>query len=198
MEGEPEAFAESPAYPATNDSGCGGAFFAGAQHFTIAGGIFNNFTNSCPTTHLMPSDFRLIPLGDLDLRPKMGLDGRSVAMLRPQGRACMRRIYSARIHGSKPSMTAALYEGDRAEERWREDISRYSELRHPNLFQLYGMITSGSLHAAVFHDDVISALELVEKYRNSHFSTVFFWACMDGEFLGVHCLDTSFNRMPLP
>jgi hypothetical protein len=68
---------------------------------------------------------------------------------------------------------------------------------HPNLVQLYGIVNSPGLHAAVFHDsqyislsspqitkvlffssDLIPPTELLQKYRNSHLSTVFLWVCM--------------------
>ncbi|KAJ6553213.1 hypothetical protein B0H19DRAFT_1377830 [Mycena capillaripes] len=94
-------------------------------------------------------------------------------------------MYSARIHGSNSSMTAILYQGVGAEEQWRKDISRYSGLRHPNLFQLYGILNTPALQAVVFHDDVISAGELLEKYHSSHLPSVFVWACMHQVFWDV-------------
>ncbi|KAJ7604561.1 hypothetical protein B0H17DRAFT_1231945, partial [Mycena rosella] len=46
-----------------------------------------------------------------------------------------RRMHAARIYGSKSKMTVAIYEGDNAEENWREAVSQYSNFRHPNLVQ---------------------------------------------------------------
>ncbi|KAJ7277331.1 hypothetical protein C8J57DRAFT_1223079 [Mycena rebaudengoi] len=64
--------------------------------------------------------------------------------------------------------------GDGAEEQWRQEISRYSELRHPDLLQLYGIIANNS----GIRLDLMSYAELEKRYRNSHFSTIFLWACM--------------------
>ncbi|KAJ7104752.1 hypothetical protein C8R44DRAFT_807819 [Mycena epipterygia] len=50
-------------------------------------------------------------------------------------------------------MTVALYQGNNAEENWKKEISKYSRLRHPNLVQLYGTVTSPcGVYAMVFHD----------------------------------------------
>jgi len=51
-------------------------------------------------------------------------------------------------------ITAAVYEGEMAEQKWREDTSRYSELRHPKLLQLSAVVNSG-VHAAILHNDLI-------------------------------------------
>ncbi|KAJ7203531.1 hypothetical protein GGX14DRAFT_461415, partial [Mycena pura] len=94
-------------------------------------------------------------------------------------------------------MTAVLYEGDSAEERWREDVSRYSAIRHPNILQLLGVVSSG-LHAAVFHDDLIPYRELLQQSRNhSHFWTVHFWACMETEFRDADQYVLSLSGRPL-
>jgi hypothetical protein len=73
------------------------------------------------------------------------LDG---VVRRGRGRASVRRMYTAQIPGLQSSMTAVLYRGDGAEEviftllrffflkklrfpsqQWRQDLSRYSDLR---------------------------------------------------------------------
>ncbi|KAJ7826039.1 hypothetical protein B0H13DRAFT_2680789 [Mycena leptocephala] len=51
----------------------GGVFFHGAQDFTVSGGTFNNVTNHY-TAPRMPLDFRMIPLGDIDLQHEIRLD----------------------------------------------------------------------------------------------------------------------------
>ncbi|KAJ7806613.1 hypothetical protein B0H14DRAFT_2875416, partial [Mycena olivaceomarginata] len=174
-----------------------GTFFPRAKHFVVAGGNFSRIMNISQAAPSDPPDFRVIPLGDLDLRHEIILKAGSVAAHRRRGRVSARRMYSVHLHGSRSGMTAAVYQGDGAEEQWREEISRYSELRHPNLFQLYGIASAGGIHAAVFHNDLIPPTELVEKYRNSHFSTVFFWACVDREFLDVNQYVSSFSGRDL-
>jgi hypothetical protein len=97
----------------------------------VAGGKFTSVTNinqaapSAPPgqsrTYPFPHetypgwiDFRAIPLGDLNLLHKIGLD-RGSAVVRRQ-RRLTRQMYSVRLHGSQPTMTAVVYQGNGAEE----------------------------------------------------------------------------------
>ncbi|KAJ6532512.1 hypothetical protein B0H19DRAFT_1187735, partial [Mycena capillaripes] len=139
-----------------------------------------------------PLDFRVIPLGDLNLIHPIGLSSIFAVVSRRRKHATVLRMYSARIHGSRSSMTAAVYQGDGAEEQWRAEIARYADIRHPYLFQLYGITSARGLYAAVFHDDLIPHEEILEKYRDTHFSTVFFWACLDAQFCDVDRYVSSF------
>ncbi|KAJ6532584.1 hypothetical protein B0H19DRAFT_1187948 [Mycena capillaripes] len=126
-------------------------FFPEAKHFVVSGGNFTNITQTAPRDS---PDFRMIPMGDLNLLHKIQSSTRSSPGWRRKGRASIRRMFSARIAGLQSSMTltVALYQGDGAEEEWRAEISRYSDLRHPNLFQLYGIASTRRLHAVVFHN----------------------------------------------
>ncbi|KAJ7627505.1 hypothetical protein B0H17DRAFT_1110446, partial [Mycena rosella] len=81
---------------------------------------------------------------------------------------------SARIHGSESTMTVAIYEGNKAEENWREAISQHSNLRHPNIIQLFGIARTSKIHAAIFHDELIPAQQMAEKYDVSPICTVYF------------------------
>ncbi|KAJ6536362.1 hypothetical protein B0H19DRAFT_384317 [Mycena capillaripes] len=155
------------------------AFFSKSKHFVIAGGNFTNINQFAPSD---PPDFRMIALGDLNLIHKIEPAGGSGVVRRRQGRATVRRMYGVRISGLHSSMTAALYQGDGAEEQWRNEISQYLGIRHPNLLQLYGIARTRGLYAVVFHDDLIPHTDVLKKYRTSHFSTVFLWACMTHEF----------------
>lgn len=61
-------------------------------------------------------DFRVIPLGDLNLLHASGLgDGFGIVHRQRHG-ASVRWMYSARIHGSQMGVTAAVYEGETAEQ----------------------------------------------------------------------------------
>ncbi|KAJ7461442.1 hypothetical protein FB451DRAFT_1404676 [Mycena latifolia] len=151
-----------------------GAFFPQAQHFVVAGGQFKSITNITHVASTLSSDFRMIPLGDLNLHNEIRLDS-GVAYRRWNSTRSVRRMYSARIHGSKAPMTVALYESENAEEEWRQDVSRYSCLRHPNILQLFGTINSSGIHAAIFHDELILAKKVMEKYRGSHLPAVYLW-----------------------
>ncbi|KAJ7134145.1 hypothetical protein C8R46DRAFT_650618 [Mycena filopes] len=92
-----------------------GPFFPGSHHFTIAGGTFNSIT--APD---VPSDIRMIPLGDIDLQQELLVhetpadDDSGLISLQP--RECVRRVYSAKVLVPKVDMTVAMYEGDTAEE----------------------------------------------------------------------------------
>ncbi|KAJ6512466.1 hypothetical protein C8R45DRAFT_1067748 [Mycena sanguinolenta] len=74
----------------------------------VAGRTVTNINEhySNPT---VPSSFRTIPLGDIDLQREIHLDGYS-------GVATLRRLYSAKIEGSGVARTVAIYHGDDAEE----------------------------------------------------------------------------------
>ncbi|KAJ7767107.1 hypothetical protein B0H16DRAFT_350769 [Mycena metata] len=103
----------------------GGAFFPESKEFTISGGVFNNITNYHGS---FPSDFRLIPLGDIDLQHEIPTGAAIVE--RPRERRCVRRVYSAKLEGRSSGMTVALYQGDNAEEEWRSAISPLSSVRY--------------------------------------------------------------------
>jgi hypothetical protein len=107
----------------------------------VAGETFNNVRNNytsaptmpsgislfliifspCPATRLtdyMHTDFRMIPLGDIDLQHEIRLnklEGLAVVDRQREG-ASVRRVYSARIDGRNAPTTVAMYEGPGAEE----------------------------------------------------------------------------------
>ncbi|KAJ6576910.1 hypothetical protein DFH09DRAFT_1310926 [Mycena vulgaris] len=172
-----------------------GAFFPKAHHLVVAGGKFKSITNITQAAPTVPSDFRTIPMGDLDLRHEIRLN--SGVVNRWDRTAPVRRVYSARIHGSKSKMTVAVYQGENAEKEWRKDISRYSWLLHPNVVQLYATASRSGVHAAVFHDELIPATQILEKHHDSHFSTVYLWKYLKTEFYDVEQYMISvFGRYP--
>ncbi|KAJ7469405.1 hypothetical protein B0H11DRAFT_2283857 [Mycena galericulata] len=127
-----------------------GAFFPCSERLRISGGVFtSNITNITEGTPPLPPDFRMIPIGDIYLRHGVGVVTRST------GTNCARRLYSARIEGRKTEMTVTMYQGENAEEEWREDLSRYLWLRHPNFLQVYGAASSAGIHAIILHDELI-------------------------------------------
>ncbi|KAJ7745106.1 hypothetical protein B0H16DRAFT_1558859 [Mycena metata] len=154
------------------------AFFPDAQHFAISGGNFT-IKNIHRTPPERAPEFRSIPIGDLNLQHEL-----DVSLVRRATRdpGSVRRVYSVRIHGYSSSMTAAVYQGKNAEERWRQDVARYSWLRHPNFLQLFGAATSADMYAAVFHDDFIPVRQVLEKYSDSPVSTVYLWGYFEQEF----------------
>ncbi|KAJ7037217.1 hypothetical protein C8F04DRAFT_1331610 [Mycena alexandri] len=139
------------------------AFFPNSKDFVVTGGTFTNTNQVAPRT---PSDFRMIPIGDLNLLKEIRRAGGSLIVRHRKGGASMKKMYITRIPGFQSTMTAAVFQGDGAEE-------------------LYGIASAGGLHATVFHDDLIPHGEILEKYGGAHFSTVFFWARMDTQFYDV-------------
>jgi hypothetical protein len=68
----------------------------------------------------------MIPMGDIDLLEEICLDNETGAVGRhhPE-RTRVRRVYSARVDGRKSGVTAAVYQGNGAEEVCYVLFSRY-------------------------------------------------------------------------
>ncbi|KAJ7340581.1 hypothetical protein DFH08DRAFT_1012624 [Mycena albidolilacea] len=96
---------------------CYGAF-SGSQHFTVAGGTFTNTTttNNYHTPPTVPSDFRWISMGEIDLQREIRWDKHSGVVEYRRERRSVRRVYSAKVDRGKLSVTVATYQGDSAEE----------------------------------------------------------------------------------
>ncbi|KAJ7448644.1 hypothetical protein B0H11DRAFT_1928980 [Mycena galericulata] len=73
-------------------------------------------------------------------------------------------------------MTVAWYQGPNAEQAWLRDISIHLWLRHPNFVQLYGVASTGTMHAAVFHDDLVPFKQFVDIHCNSPILSRYFRA----------------------
>ncbi|KAJ7928249.1 hypothetical protein B0H13DRAFT_1007568 [Mycena leptocephala] len=159
----------------------GGGIFSGSHHFTVAGGTFNNTMNytSGPT---VPSDFRMIPLGDIDLQHELRLNKGSAVVGRRCERASVRRVYSARIDGRNAPTTVAMYQGPGAEEEWRQHIAKHMSVRHPTMVQMFGAASSGGVHATFFHGDLIPYHHFLDLYRQSPVLTVYIQAFCTVEF----------------
>ncbi|KAJ7127750.1 hypothetical protein C8R44DRAFT_873550 [Mycena epipterygia] len=154
-----------------------GAFVSNSSNFTISGGNFTNIVNNAA---VVPSDFRTIPLGDVDLRNEIHLEHSGVVN-RQRGLRPARRVYTARIEGKQSDMTVAVYQGENAEETWKRELSKYSGLRHPNFVQLYASVNSDGLYATIFHDDLVPLKQFVDEYRHSVISTVYLYDCFIAE-----------------
>ncbi|KAJ7446347.1 hypothetical protein FB451DRAFT_1567882 [Mycena latifolia] len=171
-----------------NDTGpapYAGAFFPNSQNLRIQGGVFTSYvTNITQVPPSLPSgDFRMIPMGDIDLRQQIRLDGETrVVDFLGSRRGGVRRMYTAKIAGSKSNMTVALYEGGSAEEAWRRDFTAYSNIRHPNVFQIYGAARSNEIHATIIHGDLIPLEHVWKLYRHSHFAATYMLAYCSTEF----------------
>ncbi|KAJ7906399.1 hypothetical protein B0H13DRAFT_2506341 [Mycena leptocephala] len=124
MDKEPHMDTESGSGVTTDSPGSssyGSAIFSRSHHFTVAGGTFNNnfnnVTNNYTGAPVVPPDFRMIPMGDIDLLEEIHLNNETGV------------VYSAKIDGRKSGVTVALYQGDGAEEEWCQDIVNYMTVR---------------------------------------------------------------------
>ncbi|KAJ7614250.1 hypothetical protein DFH06DRAFT_1307591 [Mycena polygramma] len=87
--------------------------FSGAHNFTITGQpVLNNITKKY-TLAPAPSDFRMFPLGDIDLHREIRLANDAGVVLRPR-KSGDRRLYSAKVNSQ--NVTVAMYQGDGAAE----------------------------------------------------------------------------------
>ncbi|KAJ7168969.1 hypothetical protein C8R46DRAFT_1092955 [Mycena filopes] len=160
----------------------GGGMFAGSQNFVIAGGTFTNLTTNyvtAVTAPAAPTDLRMIPLGDIDLQQQLSVESGSGIIGRRRERRCIRRVYSANIDGRRSNVTVAMYQGDGAEEDWREDVKMYLAVRHPNIVQVWGGASRSNIHATVFHGDLVPFKQYMA--RHSPVVTVYLYACFSYE-----------------
>ncbi|KAJ6462916.1 hypothetical protein C8R45DRAFT_1080519 [Mycena sanguinolenta] len=158
--------------------------FSHSRNFTVTGKNLTNITNHYAAPSL-PFDFRMIPMGDIDLRRQIQVDERrGIVNYQPHRQACVRRVHSAkaRIDGRKSRVTVAMYQGDGAEEEWRQDIAKHMALRHPNIVQICGAASSNGIHAMLFNDDLIPLRDVLDSHRGSHFSMVYIFAHCNQDF----------------
>ncbi|KAF7340625.1 hypothetical protein MSAN_02134400 [Mycena sanguinolenta] len=181
--------------------------FSHSQQFTVTGGTFTNVTNKNYTAAPnLPSDFRMIPMGDIDLRHQIRVDDLradkwDVLNAQPRERACVRRIHSAKavIGRRRSRVTVAMYEGNDAEEEWRTDLAKYMRLRHPNIVQICGTASLNGVHATLFNDDLIPLREFLGRSRESPFSTVYIYACCNQDFTEAsNYIYSTFHQQFLP
>ncbi|KAJ7031845.1 hypothetical protein C8F04DRAFT_1185548 [Mycena alexandri] len=127
-------------------------------------------------------DFRTIPLGDIDLRREIRCDSNLSIVSR---QCSVWRVFSAKIYGRKSRVTVATYQGDNAEEDWRQDIAKYMTTRFVEQ-RAQGMCM------------LQSSMMFVELYQHSHFSTVYIYAYTAREYHAVGDYFSSTFQRPLP
>ncbi|KAF7377032.1 hypothetical protein MSAN_00121300 [Mycena sanguinolenta] len=157
--------------------------FSYSRKFTVTAETLTNITNHYAAPSL-PSDFRMIPMGDIDLRHEIRMDKYTGVSYFQRQRACVRRMHSAKaiIASQKSRVTVVIYQGNDAELEWRRKIAKYMALRHPNIVQICGAASTGGIHAMLFNDDLIPVQEILDRHRDSHFSTVYIHACYNQDF----------------
>ncbi|KAF7337262.1 Kinase-like protein [Mycena sanguinolenta] len=114
-----------------------------------------------------PFEFRTIRLGDLKLVKEVCLSTESGVVVRQSQGVGVRRIHPAEIRGDPGTVTVAMYQGDGAEDEWRQDVAKYASIRHPNIMQLYGLVNARRLRGMVFHDEVIPYAHFVHRFEHS-------------------------------
>ncbi|KAJ6566308.1 hypothetical protein B0H19DRAFT_708823 [Mycena capillaripes] len=166
--------------------------FSGAQNLAVTGQTLINTTNYYTTLATVPSDVRMVALSDIDLQHEICLDDSTGVVNRHRIQPSVPRIYFAKIGGQ--STTVAVYQGRGAEEDWRQDLAKYTSIRHPNIIQIRGAASSGSICATLFYDDLIPLKHFINLYRKSHFFTVYIYAYCGAEFQEVRkYFDTNFQ-----
>ncbi|KAF7334339.1 hypothetical protein MSAN_02378800 [Mycena sanguinolenta] len=106
------------------------------------------------------------PSGDINLIKEMRSSPQSSLVGRRTPVASFRRVYKAKLEGRESgNMTVALYEGDGAEEAWKRHLAKYEAVRHPNIMQLYGLVSSKGLYAMVFHDELIPYRQFRRRFE---------------------------------
>ncbi|KAJ7772215.1 hypothetical protein B0H16DRAFT_1512687 [Mycena metata] len=111
------------------------------------------------------NDFRHVALGDINLLYEISISSKAYKI----------RVFTAHISGEPSSMTVVKY--DDAVEKWKEDFELYSGVRHPNVWQLFGVSTAPGLQALIYHDELIP---LATYRRSRRPSSDLVWACVEG------------------
>ncbi|KAK7063360.1 hypothetical protein R3P38DRAFT_2818279 [Favolaschia claudopus] len=151
------------------------ALFHQNQNFEISGGTFNlTVQRKAPEFE----NFRRIRLGDIVLGKDIG------GVQRVYGRNVVRRVYRAKIYGWESPMTVTTYEGQEKDvnEVWDEYISLHMRLRHPNVLQLFGIMSAQGLYAAIYHDEYISWEQMKQMYSRTPTQQVYFEHFHGNEF----------------
>ncbi|KAJ7218442.1 hypothetical protein GGX14DRAFT_560781 [Mycena pura] len=178
--------------------------FDHCSNFTITGGSFNISHNPCPSAP--DEEFRFIRRGDINLLSYVGeneiVEYRAV---RRKGRSGTVRVvtgtretYHARIFPSQDTFTVVKYKGS-GFTKWKTDIEERQQLQHPYMAQLFGMTSSRSMNALIYHDELVPIDEALSKRTSylsrkcleyqltfQYWSFVYYWERLTGEWLHVY------------
>ncbi|KAF7353276.1 hypothetical protein MSAN_01515500 [Mycena sanguinolenta] len=188
MDLQPHSEAESALVSTTNTTGSdaryAGAFFPWASAFSIRGGAFtSNVTNNVYSLRPeQPSEFQTIRVGDMKLVNEVSFGPQFGVVGCQTRRVGVRRIYHAEIRRDPGTVTVAIYQGDGAEEEWRQHMAKYESIRHPHIMQLYGLVSAKGLYAMVFHDELIPYAQFLRRFQHSHILSTYIRAYCSTEF----------------
>ncbi|KAJ7729589.1 hypothetical protein B0H16DRAFT_1586638 [Mycena metata] len=99
--------------------------------------------------------FRNVALGDINLLYQTAITNKIHKI----------NIFVARISGEHSTMTVAKYEDK--PKNWQNDLDLYSRLRHPHVWQLFGISTATTFRALIFHDELIP-LPIYRQFHRPH------------------------------
>ncbi|KAF7334352.1 hypothetical protein MSAN_02380100 [Mycena sanguinolenta] len=54
-----------------------------------------------------------------------------------------------------------------AEETWNQHLANYESIRHPNVMQLYGLVSTKGIYAMIFHDELIPYAQFRRRFQHS-------------------------------
>ncbi|KAJ7436333.1 hypothetical protein FB451DRAFT_1307514 [Mycena latifolia] len=111
------------------------------------------------------AQFRHVALGDINLLCETPMTNKIHKI----------KIFTARISGESSIMTVAKYEDE--QDKWQQDLALYSRVRHPNVWQLFGLCQAAGWQALIFYDELIP----LGVYRQFHRPTSdLVWVCVEG------------------
>ncbi|KAJ6464529.1 hypothetical protein C8R45DRAFT_501467 [Mycena sanguinolenta] len=168
MDIQPHSEAESALVSTMKTTGFvpyAGAFFPQASGFNIRGGVFTSNVYHLPPEQ--PSEFRIIRLGDVKLVKEVRLAPQSGVVGRQSRGVGVRRIYHAEIRGDPGTVTVAMYQGNGAEDEWRQHVAKYESIRHLHIMQLYGLVSTKGLYAMIFHNELIPYAQFLRRFERS-------------------------------
>ncbi|KAJ6459485.1 hypothetical protein C8R47DRAFT_1226622 [Mycena vitilis] len=147
----------------------GSGMFSGSQNLVVMATTLTNITNNSSATALRgPSGIRMFAFEDIDLLREIPLEN-GVAIFNQRG--CVRRLHSSNVSGRQGAVAAAVYQGNDAYKEWKQDIARYRSVGHPNIVQIFGAATSGTIYATLFND----VAHFMDLYRHSPILTVYIY-----------------------
>ncbi|KAJ6464533.1 hypothetical protein C8R45DRAFT_1174745 [Mycena sanguinolenta] len=114
-----------------------------------------------------PSEFRTIRLGDVKLVKEVRLSPQSGIVGHQSRGVGVRRIYHAAIRRDPGIVTVAMYQGNGAEDEWRQHVAKYESIRHPYIMQPYGLVSTKEIYAIVFHDELIPYARFLRRFQYS-------------------------------
>ncbi|KAJ6464493.1 hypothetical protein C8R45DRAFT_500827 [Mycena sanguinolenta] len=91
-------------------------------------------------------------------------------------------MYHAKICCDPGTVTVVMYQGNGAEEEWRQHVAKYESIRHPHIMQLYALVSTKGLYAMVFYDELIPYAQFLRRFEHSPFLSAYIVTYCTAEF----------------